>query len=145
MECYTPATMLQHSSRTAEAAEVAISICPCHTTRFWCGKLFHLMHQHLFYPGIIKLNLRVMIFWPRRSRPCRRRGPFYTLATPRATNDIYLKPNIVGNCGRSSSTEKNAHYSVLCTYVRTCSKENNRDNIDYVGVVLLQKVCVIYS
>ena len=26
-----------------------------------------------------KLNLRVMIFWPRRSRPRRRRGPFYTL------------------------------------------------------------------
>ena len=26
MECYTPATMLQHASRTAEAAEVSISI-----------------------------------------------------------------------------------------------------------------------
>ena len=25
MECYTPATMLQHASRTAEAAEVSIS------------------------------------------------------------------------------------------------------------------------
>ena len=79
MECYTPATMLQHASRTAEAAEVAISIRPCHATRFWWGKMFHLLHQHLFYPGIIQLNLRVMIFWPRRSRPCRRRGPFYTL------------------------------------------------------------------
>ena len=31
MECYTPATMLQHASRTAEAAEVAISMRPCHT------------------------------------------------------------------------------------------------------------------
>ena len=72
MECYTPATMLQHASRTAEAAEVSISIRPSHTTRFWCGKMFHLLHQHLFYPGI-------MIFWPHRSRPCRWRGPFYTL------------------------------------------------------------------
>ena len=26
MECYTPATMPQHASRTAEAAEVSISI-----------------------------------------------------------------------------------------------------------------------
>ena len=26
MECYTPATMLQHASRTTEAAEVSISI-----------------------------------------------------------------------------------------------------------------------
>ena len=26
MECYTPATMVQHASRTAEAAEVSISI-----------------------------------------------------------------------------------------------------------------------
>ena len=52
MECYTPATMLQHASRTAEAAEVAISIRPCHATRFWCEKMFHLLHQRLFYPGI---------------------------------------------------------------------------------------------
>ena len=26
MECYTPATMMQHASRTAEATEVSISI-----------------------------------------------------------------------------------------------------------------------
>ena len=78
MEWYTRATMLQHASRTAEAAEVAISIRPCHTTRFWCGKMSHLLHQHWFYPGIIQLNLRVMIFWLRRSRPCRRRAPVYT-------------------------------------------------------------------
>ena len=82
MECYTPAcyhaaTRVSHSwggwgfnfnwSR------------PCHTTRFWYGKTSHLLHQHLFYPGIIQLNLRVMIFWPHRSRPCRRWGPFYAL------------------------------------------------------------------
>ena len=33
MECYTPGSMLQHSSRTAEAAEASISIRPCRTTR----------------------------------------------------------------------------------------------------------------
>ena len=48
MECYTPATMLQHASRTAEAAEVSISIRSSHTTRFWCEKMFHLLLQHLF-------------------------------------------------------------------------------------------------
>ena len=70
--------LLRNTRLTAEAAEVSISIRPCHTTRFWCGKMFHLLH-HLFYPGIIQLNLRVMIFWRRRSRSCRRRGPFYNL------------------------------------------------------------------
>ena len=52
---------------------------PCHTTRFWCGKIFHLLHQHLLNPGIILLSLRVVIFWSRRSRPCRWRDPFHTL------------------------------------------------------------------
>ena len=56
MECYTPATMLQHASRTAEAAEVSISIRPCHTTRFWCGKMFHILHQHLFIPASYSLT-----------------------------------------------------------------------------------------
>ena len=83
-KCYTrtPAAMVQHASRTAEAAEVSISIeAVLATTRvFLCGKMFHLLH-HLFYPGIIQLNLRVMMLWPRRSRPCRRRCPFYTLVT----------------------------------------------------------------
>ena len=49
MECFTPATMPQHASRTAEAAEVAISIRPCHTTRFWCWIFFSIsedLHQH---------------------------------------------------------------------------------------------------
>ena len=53
VEGYTPAAMLQHPPRIAEAAEVTISIRPCHTTRFWCGKMFYLLHQRLLYPGII--------------------------------------------------------------------------------------------
>ena len=53
MECYTPAAMLLHASRAAEAADVAPLIRPCHTTRFRCGKMFHLLHQQLFYPGIV--------------------------------------------------------------------------------------------
>ena len=50
MECYTPATMLQHASRTAEAAEVAISTRPRHTTRVWCGKYSISSTDNIFIP-----------------------------------------------------------------------------------------------
>ena len=55
MECYTPATMLQHASRTAEAAEVSISIEAVLATlrAFDTEKCSIYCTNILFYPGII--------------------------------------------------------------------------------------------
>ena len=81
MECYSPATMLQHAFRTAEAAEVSISIKAVLATlrrAFDAEKVpslaptFILSRYHIAEPPSYDL----LAF---RSRPCRRRGPFYTL------------------------------------------------------------------
>ena len=83
MECYTPATMVQHASRTAEAAEVSISIeAVLATLRAFDAEKCSISCTNIYFIPVIQVNLRVVIFWPRRSRPCRRRGPFYTLVPP---------------------------------------------------------------
>ena len=51
----------------------------CHTTRLGSGNTFHFFHQHTVCFIPVQLNLQVIVFLPRWSRPCRRRGPFYTL------------------------------------------------------------------
>ena len=73
--------MLQHPSRTAEAAEVSISIEAVLATirTFDAEKCYISCTNNYFIPRIKQLNIRVTIFWPRRSRPCRRPGPFHTL------------------------------------------------------------------
>ena len=39
--------------------------------------VFHFLHQHTVYFIPVQLDFQVIVFWPRRSRPCRRRGPVY--------------------------------------------------------------------
>ena len=55
MECYTPATTLQHAPRTAELAEFPISIATVLATlrAFDAGKMLISWNQKLFYAGII--------------------------------------------------------------------------------------------
>ena len=89
MECHTPATMLQNASRTAEAAEVSqIDEAVLATLRHFDAEKCSISCSNIYLSlyHTVYLNVRIMIFWLSRSRPCRRRSPFYTSVLPISTN-----------------------------------------------------------
>ena len=77
MECYPYYYTVAGVAHIAGAAEVSISIEAILAT--YCAfdaETFSISSYTDIIDGI-PVYLRVVIFWPRRSRPCRRRGPVY--------------------------------------------------------------------